>query len=236
MKPVIGVTASTVDDECSRVLHSYIAAIEENGGIPILFPYVKGQDVLDAYLSLCDGVLFTGGVDIDPHRYGASAHPQSGPFQPFRDAYEFSFAQKVLSSDKPIMAICRGAQLLNIALGGTLWQDIPSEFETEILHRQSEPKTSPSHGVEIIENTPLASLLSKTRMCGNSFHHQALKDLGRGLSVMAHAADGIVEAVYATDRPYLRAYQWHPERLYAIDADNRKLFTDFIDAARRNAK
>ncbi len=232
-KPIIVVTSSTVDEECSKVLHTYISAIEDSGGVPLLLPYVEKEETLDAYLSLCDGVLFTGGADVSPHLYGEDPHSASGPFQPLRDAVEVSFAHKVLATDKPVMAICRGAQLLNAVLGGTLYQDIPSVLSTDLSHRQSEPKTSPSHGIEIIENTPLFSLIGKACMCGNSFHHQAIKTLGRGLSVMARAADGIVEAVYATDRPYLRAYQWHPERLCRIDGDNRKLFDDFIHTAGR---
>jgi len=235
-KPIIGITASTVDGECSKVLHTYVSAIEDNGGIPLLLPRVTEEESLDAYLSLLDGILFTGGADLAPDLYGETAHYASGPFQPLRDAYEMPLAKKALDTDLPILGICRGAQLLNVALGGTLWQDIPSALESKISHRQSEPKTSPSHSVTVLEGTPLYTLTGKREMTANSFHHQALKELGRGLSVMARADDGIIEAVYAADRPYLRAYQWHPERLYTIDADNRRIFTDFIEAARRNAK
>ena len=233
MKPIIGITASTVDTEYSRILHTYVKAIEENGGVPLLLPYVEAEETLDAYLSLCDGFFFTGGADIDPRYYGEEEKPTCGSTQPLRDAYEILLARKVLSIQKPILGICRGAQLLNVALGGTLWQDIPSELETDIPHRQDEPKWEPSHSVGILDGTPLSSLIGKKRMVANSFHHQALKRLGDGLAVMALADDGIVEAVYATDRPYLRAFQWHPERLYQLDADNRKLFSDFIEAARR---
>lgn len=236
MKPIIGITASTVDEECSKVLHTYVSAIEDSGGIPLLLPRVTDEETLDTYLSLLDGIFFTGGADLAPDLYGETAHYASGPFQLLRDAYEMPLAKKALETDLPILAVCRGAQLINVALGGTLWQDIPSAFESNIPHRQSEPKTSPSHSVTVVEDSPLYALTGKCEMTANSFHHQALKVLGCGLSVMACAADGIIEAVYAADRPYLRAYQWHPERLYKIDADNCRIFTDFIETARRNAK
>lgn len=128
------------------------------------------------------------------------------------------------------MAICRGAQLVNVALGGTLYQDIPTEIISNIPHRQTEPKDSHSHEICVFENTPLRNLVMSERIKVNSFHHQALKLLGNGLSVMATADDGVIEAVYSTEHPYLLAYQWHPERLFDADNLNRVLFTDFIDA------
>ena len=121
-------------------------------------------------------------------------------------------------------------QLINVALGGTLHQDITSEVKNSIVHRQIEPKYSPSHEVNITKGTPLHALVNKIRMPANSFHHQCIKALGNGLSVMATADDGIIEAVYSTEDRYLRAYQWHPERLYVSNSLNRSLFDDFIEA------
>ena len=140
--------------------------------------------------------------------------------------------QRVLAAQKPILVICRGAQLVNVALGGTLYQDIPTEMQTTLLHRQSEPKFSPSHAVRVIEHTPLMELVGKEWLEANSFHHQAIKHLGKGLAVMAVAEDGIIEAVYATGASYLRAYQWHPERLYDTHWQHRLVFDDFINACR----
>jgi putative glutamine amidotransferase len=132
-----------------------------------------------------------------------------------------------METEKPVLGICRGAQLINIALGGTLYQDLPTELPTEISHRQTEPKFSPAHSVKILADTPLYDLVQKDRMTANSFHHQAVKTLGKGLELMALADDGVVEAFYLPGERYLRAYQWHPERLFAIDSDNRLLFEDF---------
>lgn len=229
MKPIVGILAE-VNEEKTAVLHTYIRAIEESGGIPVLIPYIEREETFDRFLTFCDGFFFTGGADIDPGRYGEKSHPESGPFQPLRDVLEFSMLEKVYASEKPILGVCRGAQLLNVFLGGALYQHIPDVFASSVFHRQSEPKTSPSHSILICEHTPLRELVGKDDMLGNSFHHQAVKTLGKGLRVMAKASDGIVEAFYSESYPYLRAYQWHPERLFAIDADNKKIFEDFISA------
>jgi putative glutamine amidotransferase len=137
-----------------------------------------------------------------------------------------------LASGKPILGICRGGQLINVALGGTLWQDLPSQFPSEIHHVQKEEKFATSHSVSILPDTPLAAITGKNRITANSFHHQAAHKLGEGLRVMALADDGVVEAMYLPGHPFLWALQWHPERIYDIDADARALFTSFIEACK----
>ncbi len=229
-KTVIGVIAVVDNELNTRVQNTYISAIEKAGGVPVLLPYVKTYESIDAFVRLCDGFLFTGGVDVDPSRYGEEKKASCGEIQLFRDELEFRAFEKIYSLNKPIMAICRGAQLVNVALGGTLYQDIPSEIKTEIKHVQAEDKTFPSHSVNITSDTPLYDLISKNVMKANSFHHQAIKKLGKGLEVMALADDGITEAVYSVEMRYLRAYQWHPERIIDTDSDNFLLFTDFIKA------
>lgn len=232
-KPLIGVfTKNIVDrtDEKNEIV--YVASIEQSGGIPLVLPYDKNDKVLDHYVSVCDGFFFTGGVDIDPSRYGALKHAKCGETDIRRDEFEFAAIKKILKTNKPILGICRGMQIINVALGGTLYQDIPSEVKTSTLHRQRAPKFSPSHGVNVTKGTPLYFLANKTRMIANSFHHQCIKVLGEGLSVMATADDGIIEAVCFVGERYIRAYQWHPERLYVTDSLNRRLFCDFIEACR----
>lgn len=228
MKPIIGIFAEIDEEKKSGVMYPYVSAIEKSGGLPLLIPYVEDEETLDALLALCNGFFFTGGVDIDPHRYGEEIKDTCGELQIHRDDLEFRALKKAMETEKPVLGICRGAQLINIALGGTLYQDLPTELPTEISHRQTEPKFSPAHSVKILADTPLYDLVKKDRMTANSFHHQAVKKLGKGLSLMALADDGVVEAFYQPGERYLRAYQWHPERLFAIDADNRLLFEDFI--------
>ena len=230
MTPIIGILAEVDNDFNTRVQPPYIKAIELAGGLPVLLPYVEDSKVIEQFVELCDGFFFTGGADVDPKRYGEQPKATCGDIQYNRDTLEFKVFEKVMNTSKPIIAICRGAQLVNAALGGTLYQDIPSEIDTQIAHRQSEPKFSPSHDVTVIENTPLYTLVGAQMIHANSFHHQSVKALGKGLEIMALADDGVVEAAYLSGERYLRAYQWHPERLCESDKHNRLIFDDFIKA------
>ena len=233
MRPIIALLGEVDDELCITMQNTYVNAVEGAGGIPLIVPYLKGDEATDDLIELCDGFLFTGGDDIHPSRYGEEIKEKCGKIQTFRDELEFRVLKKALASGKPILAICRGIQLVNIFFGGTLYQDIPSEFDTSILHRQSEPKLAPSHRARILTDTPLYELLGAEYVQANSFHHQAIKTLGDGLRVMALADDGIVEGVYVEGEQYIRAYQWHPERLFDTDSDNRKIFGDFIDACKK---
>ena len=229
MRPIIGMIAEVDDELSARVQIPYVSAIEQSGGLPILLPYVDGDETIEKFVDICDGFFFTGGKDIDPKRYGEEARACED-IQYNRDELEFKVFQRVINTSKPILAVCRGLQLVNVALGGTLYQDIPSELDLQLQHRQSEPKFSPSHDVNILASTPLSELMGVDRIKANSFHHQAVKALGKGLAVMALSDDGVIEAAYLQDKRYLRAYQWHPERLCKTDAHNRLIFEDFIKA------
>lgn len=231
MKPIIAILGPIDDDKGVNLLITYSKAIENAGGVPIVLPYTENEETLDSYVEMADGILFSGGCDVEPKRFGEETKESCGVIQKNRDALEFAVFKRAFEKKKPIMGICRGAQVINVALGGSLYQDIPTEIPSDIPHRQSQPRTEPSHEVKILSDTPLMELIGKERMTANSFHHQAIKALGDGLEVMALADDGIIEAVYHTGDSYVIAYQWHPERLYTIDEDNMILFTDFIKAA-----
>jgi len=231
--PIIGIIASAKDVADVTAPAPYVAAIEAAGGVPVILPCGADFDIYCRFVELCDGFMFTGGCDIHPARYGEDILPECGNIQEHRDVIELAFFEKAIKTDKPIIAICRGIQMVNVALGGTLYQDIPSQIHTALTHSQTEGRFEPSHSVTVVENTPLAAMTGgKTSMVANSFHHQAIKALGRGLAVMAYADDGVIEAVYLPNKPYFRAYQWHPERLQAIDADNLAIFSEFIKACR----
>ncbi len=234
MKPIIGIVTDIDNNLVTAVPDAYNHAIEQAGGTPIVLPYVRDEQTLAEFVAFCDGFLFSGGADIDPRRYGEEVKETCGGIEPYRDAMEFLLFQNVMGASKPILAICRGIQLVNAALGGTLYQDIPSEYDTSIAHRQTEPKFSPSHEVNVLADTPLYGLVNTDRIRANSFHHQAVKTLASGLQVMATADDGIIEAVWAPDHGYLRAYQWHPERLFESEESNRLIFEDFIGACRKH--
>ena len=232
MKPIIGVLAEVYDDLHTQMPVAYASAIERSGGVPVVLPHVASDDAIDAFVALCDGFFFTGGVDVDPQRYGEEKSLCCGAVQEHRDTLEFAVFDKAFQTRKPILGICRGEQLINVALGGTLYQDITTELQTDIAHRQVEAKNDFSHSVSVFEDTPLHHLIGKQRMRANSFHHQAIKQLGTGLAVMAAADDGVVEAIYLKGERYLRAYQWHPERLYGADPHSCALFDDFIRACK----
>lgn len=233
MKPIIGILAEVDENLTTAVKRNYISAVERSGGLPLVLPYIEDDAILDGIVNVCHGFFFTGGKDIDPERYGEVKKKTCDDTQPYRDDLEFRAFKKVFDSGKPILAICRGAQLINVCLGGTLYQDIPTEVNTQLVHRQTEGEFEYSYDVNIMADTPLYALVGAERIKANSFHHQAIKKIGEGLKVMATADDGIVEAVYHSGQRYLRAYQWHPERLYCADEFNRSIFDDFINNCRK---
>lgn len=229
-KPIIGITSSYNEGRYC-LFTTYSSAISSQGGIPLIIPFTSDADTVEQIVDICDGILLSGGADIDPKFYGEEIYNDTVVVGKFRDEFElltFSLARR---KNKPIMAICRGMQLINVALGGSLYQDLPSQYESDIIHAQPAPKTEPWHSVNTVKDTPLYRLAKSEVMTANSFHHQAVKRLGDGLVPMAYADDGIVEAMYCEGDEYVRAYQWHPERLYTIDENNRLIFRDFINAS-----
>lgn len=228
MKPIVGIFAEIDATRALSVAYDYAHAIEIAGGIPMVLPYIEDADTIRDVVSICDGFLFSGGEDICPSTYGCEKGEKCGEIQEHRDRLELSLFPEILRANKPILGICRGLQFINVALGGTLYQDIPSELDTDIEHSQSEDRYCFSHSANVVADTPLALLAKRERIRINSFHHQSIKALGRGLVAMAHSDDGVVEAIYSTDAPYIRGYQWHPERLIAKDDVSKAIFNDFI--------
>ena len=232
MKPIIGVTAAIDEKKSPSSFFAYSRAIEKAGGLPLLLPYIEDAEALDDFIATCDGIFLTGGMDIEPSRYGEEKHPKCGECQPNRDRLEYEVLSRAVAADKPILAICRGHQLVNVYFGGTLYQHLPEQKPSDIPHVQSGDPFIPSHPILIEDGTPLAELIGKRQMTGNSFHHQAVKTVGEGLSVMAYSPDGLIEGLWRPSATYLRTYQWHPERLVDIDGDSLTLFLDFIAAAK----
>ena len=226
MSKIIGILPSVDKNKNSTALYHYVCSIEQAGGTPIVLPYCETDSVLDDFVRLCDGFCFAGGSDIDPARYGEVKKETCGDIIEPRDDFDFRAFEKILKTGKPILGICRGAQLINVALGGTLYQDIPSEINTAINHRQTEADEVATHEVHIAEDSPLYKILGQTRIGVNSFHHQGAKKLGDGLISIAHSEDGVYEAYYLPSHRYLLAIQWHPERLY--DEFSGKIFKDFV--------
>ena len=233
MKPLIGLLSTVDDVKETSVNYTYARSISELGGTPILLPYVTDDRDIDKFIELCDGFFFTGGKDVDPSRYNEEQVNDTLVIHKYRDDLEFKVFQKAISTNKPILGVCRGAQVINVALGGSLYQDIPSQIPSDIGHRQTEGQTEYSHTVNVLENTPLYKITGgKTKINANSFHHQSIKELGKGLKLMATADDGIIEGAYLDSERYLRIYQWHPEKLFDKHDINNEVIKDFINACK----
>ena len=229
MKPIIGIIP-LVDEEKDSLwmLPGYMNGISEAGGIPIMLPLTSDADDIKELLSKVQGVLFTGGHDVNPAIYNETPINQTVSFCKERDAMESEVLKQALEIDMPLLGICRGIQFINAYLGGTLYQDIPTQFTSKLNHHQSPPYDKPVHKVIIKENSRLFSLLKKKSLEVNSYHHQAVKELAPGLSVMSLAEDGLIEAIEIKDKKFAWAFQWHPEFSYVTDEDSLKIFKEFV--------
>lgn len=239
--PLIGITCSTsaLDPHAAnpqeRLNTAYAKAVWAGGGVPILLPNLPNGEPGIAAVSRLDGILITGGVDIAPSIYGQEVVNDTVETDPRRDAAEFPILAEALRRDLPTLCICRGIQSLNVQLGGTLVQDLPTQKPTGISHRQTEPRPQATHSVDVVSGSLLARVTGELSFGVNTFHHQALDDLGAGLSVTAAAPDGIVEAVELVDAEFLLAVQWHPEEMIKTSAACLKLFEALAKAASGNS-
>lgn len=213
MRPVIGITASFDDEKnVSQLACTYVDAIVAAGGIPVLIPMVP-EEVAEEFLSSVDGILFPGGVDVDPQLYGERPIQQLGKINPLLDKLEIFLAKKVLERGIPFLGICRGCQMVTVAAGGTLIQDIPSQIGGAQKHSQSAPRWYGTHQVVIDEASRTYRIFGAKRLTVNSFHHQCVRDPGKGFVVSGHALDGIVEALELR-QGFGLLLQWHPECMW----------------------
>ncbi len=234
MKPIIGLFVSVDNEKNTTATNSYADAVTCFGGIAIVLPYTNSKSVINSYAKLCNGFIFCGGNDVEPSRYGEEIINDTVKTEIYRDEFEFTALDVILPTNKPIIGICRGCQIINVALKGSLYQDIKTQIKTEIFHSQKESKNEYSHYVNAIKNTPLYDMISENeKFLGNSFHHQAIKKLGNNLKVMAVADDGLIEGAYFDGDRYLMLYQWHPERLFYKDKLSAQIFQNFISACKK---
>jgi putative glutamine amidotransferase len=234
--PLIGVTSSmTIEKvpERAYVNSAYLHAVQQAGGVPVVLPPQLSAASLERLARGLDGLLLTGGGDIDPTVFGEAPHPTVYEVAPARDTLELSAVRFALERRLPILAICRGAQLLNVALGGTLFQDVASDPGTQIQHGQQEPRDQPTHKVQVKAGSRLAETLGTDELEVNSMHHQAVKALGRGLAAVAWAPDQIIEGLELTDASrFVLGVQWHPEELVSHSEPARRLFAALVRSAR----
>ena len=222
--PLIGIIPAYSDDRKIKLSPQYVFALLDCGAIPVVLPYTEDGEMLSRYAEQFDAFLFSGGVDIDPVHYGEETKFESVTIDKERDTFELSFFPKALETGKPILGICRGSQLINVALGGTLHQHIDG-------HKQTENGSIPTHSVTLEKDSFLASVLGKTTFSVNSFHHQAVKDVAPTLRAVAFNENGYIEAIESISHPFLVAVQWHPELLYEVSDASKALFRAFVAAA-----
>lgn len=224
-QPTIGVT------RCSR-LDDYLASVERSGGRPRVLEVTESPR---SVLERLDGVLLTGGADIDPAFYGEARHPTTQDSEPGRDEFEIDLARRAMDADVPLLAICRGVQVLNVAAGGSLIQDIPSSLASELRHAVNEPRDFDCHDIAIERDSKLAAALGPRAQAAcscrvNSRHHQSIARTGNGLVVSARATDGVIEAVEKPDARFCIGVQWHPENFWR-SGEFKPLFDAFVRAA-----
>lgn len=244
MKPIIGITPSAQVDTLAHgtflrycMSAPYVRAVETAGGVPIILP--PQHDSIDELMTVVDGLLLSGGPDVDPSRYGDDyVHPATYGIDPARDQFEFDVFDAALARGIPTFGICRGVQVMNVALGGTLIQDVSTEHPgaTEIGHRQHERGLEDSavgHELSAVDPAPLP-IFGNNDLGVNSFHHQAIRDIAPGLVPVAYSPDGLVEAVVMRGNPEVFGVQWHPELMFERDAAHLRPFARLVNTAARS--
>lgn len=228
-----GVTRVVSGADRSMVNAAYVRAVLRAGGVPLILAPLIGVEHNDRILDALDGLVLTGGEDVDPAFYGHAPHPALESVDAVRDAFELALFRDAWARRLPVLAICRGIQLVNVALGGSLWQDIPAERPTALAHRQPDGRDARTHEVLITPGSRLAEALGATRCMVNSFHHQSIRDLAPGLVITARAPDDEIEGVEAGPAdPWLLAVQWHPEEFHHHEgAPDHGLFDALIREA-----
>ena len=241
-KPLIGIIAynEVLPRNGRRYDVSYgrnAEAIERAGGLPVLIPPGVSEETLRAIYQRVDAIFLTGGGDVHPSRYADEKHPKTNSIDTIRDEAEITVTQWAVDDNLPVFGICRGVQVMNVALGGTLIQDIPSSIETELSHSQTVdlPRDRHSHDVKIDPNSRLAEILGTDVVMVNSLHHQSVDAVPSNAQITAHAPDGGVEALELPDKKFVLGVQWHPEDM-VDDEYMPKLFEAFIEAARQSIK
>jgi putative glutamine amidotransferase len=237
-KPIIGITSGydagkrksslRKNRELYYLNRSYVLSIQKAGGIPIIIPPIDDFTQIDRVLEKIDGLLLTGGHDIHPEVYGVNrVHPKTEKLEWLRQEYELVLTKIALKQGVPLLAICLGIQMLNVAAGGTLIQDVPSEVANPLIHSQKEKRDILTHWVVIDKTSRLYKIVKKVQLKTNTFHHQALAEVAPGFRIVARAADKVIEAIESTDTKFRVGVQWHPEELI-IYPNHLALFKSFV--------
>lgn len=231
MKPKIGIVICGFINQKQFVSNAYIQSIRYSGGIPLVLPLVRSDQMLQEYINLCDGFLFCGGNDITPLLFGQEPMHGNGKTNITLDLFQIRLMRQILKTKKPVFSICRGMQIFNVACGGSIFQDISMHTSSTLNHMQeSDSREDVSHKIKTKSDSMLRKYIGRY-LYVNSFHHQAVDKIGENLMVSARASDGIAEAIEMPSHPYAIGVQWHPESMYRTSSEMRHLFQTFIEAA-----
>lgn len=229
MKPAIGITVSIENERKDFLYREYSDAIVQAGGVPFLLPIVENTEIIGEMARRIDGLLLTGGGDVNPMFFGEEPMPGLGGVTPQRDIMELDLIKIFFDQKKPIFGICRGCQILNVFMGGDLYQDLKTQKESVLQHIQDAPRSHPSHSIRIKPDSTLYKITQKTIIRVNSFHHQAARSVVEPLHVSATAYDGVIEAIEGGDEDhFIMGVQWHPERMVCGCEDSRNIFSYFV--------
>lgn len=228
MSPIIGLTAS-LESQKINTRQNYAEPLIKAGALPVVLPYSEKLPVIQNIIERMDGLLLTGGADIDPTLFGEEPAPGLQKVDPKRDQFELMLVQEALKSDIPILAICRGNQMLNVAAGGTLYQDLFGMANT-LQHHQNAPRDHETHFVQINAGTRMYQIMNSHQLKVNSFHHSAVKDPAPGFLISAAANDGVTEAIESENHRFVIGVQWHPGDLAEKEIHAQKLFQAFAGA------
>ena len=235
--PLIGVTCMTIEMESHSprlgMSRSYVNALLRAGAAPVLIPHMADKAALHSAYERLDGLLLPGGGDVDPVHYGESRHVKCNEPSPERDDTELALVRWAMEGGVPLLAICRGIQVLNVALGGSLFQDIRAQVPGAERHawHPNYPRDRLSHTVSLSPEARLTHIVGESTLPVNSLHHQSVKDIAPGLVTTGHSPDGIIEAVEAPEHPFAIGVQWHPEELAGSDRRAQRLFEAFVEAS-----
>lgn len=231
-KPLILVTAAyDYEKNISSIKNAYCEALIEAGAAPVLLPVSLNNDLLDVYIDECDGLMVTGGPDVDAAYYGENNMLYNGEISPHRDYMELELIKRAVLNNKPVLGICRGMQVINVAMGGTLYQDIHEQIKVKelIKHSQNAPRWYTTHQIVIEKYSFMWEVFNAERVSVNSYHHQAAKDIAPDFKITASSEDGIVEAIEYSKSCFIVGVQWHPEDLWQKNPSHHQLFKKFIN-------
>jgi putative glutamine amidotransferase len=235
MYPVVGITMDQ-DEKRYYINQDYVQSILQAGGVPLLIPFMENSIVLQKIVDQCDGLMLSGGEDVDPFLYGEEPLPEIGKIVPERDQIEINVLDLFVKQRKPILAICRGCQLVNVAFGGDLYQDIPCQIPSAINHSQKAPRGYPTHSIAVEKESLLYQMMGQDTLLVNSYHHQSIKTLASSLLATAVSKDGVIEAMESKQYPFLLGVQWHPEGMAILQNKSAKMiFSTFVEACRHHA-